>query len=163
MKRKQIYLIGGLTIVGLLLSKMSRAAYYTITDWLIPQFEGFRATPYWDQKQWTWGYGTRAPGETGVISREKALSDMRAYINADYAYLSGLITRPLSPAQWAALLSFSYNEGRGNADNLVENINSGNDAALGVQWKKYIYAGGAVSQDLIDRRETEFNIWQGNV
>ena len=24
--------------------------------------EGFAKTPFWDNKQWTWGYGTMAPG-----------------------------------------------------------------------------------------------------
>lgn len=156
-------MFGGLTLALILLSKMGRAAYYNITDWLIPQLEGFLPSPVWDYQQWTWGYGTRAPGPGGTITREKALADMRAYIDADYRYLSPLITRTLDANQWAALLSFSYNEGRGNADNLVSNINSGDTAALETQWKKYIYAGGAVNDGLVDRRETEWNIWQGTV
>lgn len=142
---------------------MARAAYYTITDWLIPQLEGFLAHPKWDNKQYTWGYGTRAPGPAGTITQAQALKDMRAYIDADYNYLKQLITRPLTAEQWAAYLSFSYNEGRGNADNLVANINSGDDDALETQWKKYIYAGGVVDDGLIDRRNTEWQVWSGNM
>jgi len=163
MKQKQLFITGGILLVLLLLSKMGHAAYYSITDWLIPQFEGFRSTPYWDVSRWTWGYGTAAPGPDGTISREKALADMRAYIDSDYAYLRPLLTRSLSANQWAALLSFSYNEGRYSADNLIKNINSGNEAALETQWKQYIYAGGDINSDLVARRETEYNIWRGEV
>jgi len=163
MKQKELFITGGILFVLLLLSKMGQAAYYSITDWLIPQFEGFRSTPYWDVSRWTWGYGTAAPGPDGTITREKALADMRAYIDSDYSYLKRLITRSLSANQWAALLSFSYNEGRYSADNLIKNINSGNEAALETQWKQYIYAGGDINDTLVARRETEYNIWRGEV
>lgn len=130
---------------------------------LIESLELFSAEPYWDVSRWSWGYGTRAPGSTGTITREQAAQELREHMQPDYTYLSGLITRPLQPHQWAALLSFSYNEGSGNADNLVDNINSGNDVALEQQWKKYIYAGGIINQGLIKRRDKEWDYWQGNV
>ena len=34
---------------------------------LIKSFEGFHPTPYWDFQQYSWGYGTRAPGANGPI------------------------------------------------------------------------------------------------
>jgi GH24 family phage-related lysozyme (muramidase) len=61
--------------------------------------------------------------------------------------------------QWAALLSFSYNEGIGRAYNLLDNINSGDDNALAAQMRKYIYAGGVVNDNLVERREKEINLW----
>lgn len=142
---------------------MGRAAWYTITDWLIPEFESFRAHPYWDYRQYSWGYGTRAPGATGTITREKALQEMRAYLTADYNTLSRLITRSLNANQWAALLSFSYNLGVDDAKNLVPNINAGRETALGEQWNKYIYAGGVKNSELIRRRGIEWNIWKGRI
>jgi len=125
----------------------------------IPSVEGFRSTPYWDVSRYSWGYGTAAPGPNGTITRDQAFADMLTHLLHDYEILKGQITRPLSVAQWAAYLSFSYNEGIGNADNLIDNINSHNDTALKTQWRKYIYAGGVVNQDLVERREKELALW----
>lgn len=164
MKRNEKYLVyGGLVLFLLLITKMGRSAWYTITDWLIPEFEGFRAHPYWDNGRWSWGYGTQAPGGTGTITKEQALKDMRAYLQSDYLFLKGLITRPLNANQWAALLSFSYNLGPANADNLIANINAYDDNALANQWKLYINSNGSPSADLIQRRNTEWRIWMGNM
>lgn len=38
----------------------------------LKQDEGFRAKSYWDVKQWTYGYGCRAPGECSTITKEAA-------------------------------------------------------------------------------------------
>lgn len=131
----------------------------SVLSTFIPSVEGFLSHPKWDYQQYTWGYGTRAPGPTGTITRDQAFADMLTYLLADYEKLKKRITRNLSAAQWAAYLSFSYNAGIGNAYNLVANINSGNDTALVTQWRKYIYAGGVVNDNLIDRREKELNLW----
>lgn len=125
----------------------------------IPSVEGFSSKSYWDESRYSWGYGTAAPGPDAYITREQAFSDMVAYLLRDYATLSGKITRDLTVSQWTAYLSFSYNEGIGNALNLVENINSGNDKALETQWNKYIYAGGVINDNLIERRKKEFALW----
>lgn len=122
---------------------------------IIPQFEGFRAHPYWDVSRYSWGYGTAAPGSTGTISEQQARADMLQRVQEDYNYLSNLISVDLTPLQWAALLSFSYNLGRGNADNLVYNINRGDWDALREQWLKYVYADGVVNSVLEDRRQKE--------
>lgn len=132
----------------------------------IPSVEGFHSYPYWDAKQWTWGYGTAAgfdPNQKpkGSISRAQAFKDMLQHLQQDYSYLQPLITRKLNANQWAALLSFSYNAGKYNADNLITNINSGNDAALFDQWRKYVYSNGSYSTGLFNRREKEISLWKG--
>ncbi len=127
---------------------------------LIQSFESFSPTPYWDVKRYSWGYGTPAPGATGTISRDEASQEMLPYIQDGYEYLLPMLSRTLSINQWAALLSFDYNEGPGNADNLIDNINSGDDAALEHQWKLYNKAGGQVSSNLIARRAREWEVWQ---
>ncbi len=161
MKKPTKYILIGAAVLLFLL--MARKAWYTITDWLLPQFEGFRENPYWDNKQYSWGYGTRAPGPSGTITRAQALQEMRKYLQADYEYFLPLITRSLSAEQWAAFLSFSYNLGRGNADNLLENINSNNDIALGEQWNLYNKSNGLTDPDLVERRALEWQIWQGKI
>lgn len=135
------------------------ATVYAITDVLIPEFEGFAAHPYWDVRRYSWGFGTPAPGPTGTITREQALKELQQHVQADMIYLSPMITRGLTPNQWAALLSFSYNLGIGNADNLIQNINSGDDVALEQQWKQYVRADGVVNQSLVQRRAREWQYW----
>lgn len=125
----------------------------------IPAVEGFSSTPYWDEKRYSWGYGTAAPGSTGTITRDQAFRDMLTYLLNDYSLLSTRITRSLTVSQWVALLSFSYNEGVGGAYNLVPLINSGDDGALATKWRKYIYSGGVVNDDLVERREKELSLW----
>jgi lysozyme len=85
--------------------------------------------------------------------------DAISHAESDRLYLRTLIRRDLNPEQWAALLSFSYNLGRGNADNLVNNINSGNNAALGDQWNQYVNAGGVPQDYLIARRAAEWQLF----
>ena len=125
----------------------------------IPAVEGFIPVSKWDYKQYSWGYGTRAPGPGLPITREKAFAEMLSHLMGDYDILRPQVTRVLNTNQWAAYLSFSYNEGVGSADNLLGNINSHNDTALATQWRKYIYAGGVVNQDLVERREKELALW----
>ena len=146
---------------------MGALAYKQFLVPFLQDWEVFSPTPYWDNKQWSWGYGTRVPGSvdspasrpTGTITRAQAVQDAITHTQTDYIYLKRLITVPLRPQQWAALLSFSYNEGPGNADNLVANINAQDMAALETQWKKYVYAGGEYDPDLADRRNAEWVLY----
>lgn len=158
-----ILIIAGIFGLALLTPVMVHAAsdVFQVTDYLIPQFEGFSATPYWDVSRYSWGYGTPAPGATGTITKEKAMTDMRAHVQNDFNHLYPKITRALNPNQWAALMSFAYQEGTGNpgAGALVPDINSGDDAALEIHFKKYIYADGMVSDDIVDRRNKEWDVW----
>jgi lysozyme len=125
----------------------------------VPSVEGFRSTPYWDVSRYSWGYGTAAPGATGTISRDQAFQDMIAYLLADYNALRKKVTRSLTVKQWAALLSFSYNLGVGDAYDLVPLINEGDFETLGTEWLRYIHSGGVVNQNLVDRRHKEWALW----
>lgn len=166
MKNNKVLLLGAVTFIILLMfpAFASGQGLFTTAEDLIISFEGFMPVSKWDYKQYSWGYGTRAPGPGLPISEGQARNELRSHIQNDYDYLSPLITRPLKATQWAPLLSFSYNEGPGNADNLIANINSGDDNALQVQWNKYIYvhdaAGNAlISDDLRERRASEWAMW----
>jgi len=146
---------------------MTFVSYKKFLQPFLQTWESFSSKPYWDYQQWSWGYGTKVPGSSndpginpgGTITRDQAMQDMIRYVQNDYNYLAPMIKRSLKPNQWAAYLSFAYNTGKGNADNLITNINSGNDAALEFQWKKYIYAGGEINSNLIDRRKAEWQLW----
>ena len=156
------YIIGGAVLLSLLMVN-----YKDVIKKFLEKWEGFRSTPYWDFRQWSWGYGTRVPGSTddpnvrppGTISRAQAMIDAIKHVDGDRAYLEPLLTRDLNSNQWAALLSFSYNLGRGNADNLIPNLNAGKFAALGDQWNQYVNAGGVPQDYLIDRRAAEWQLF----
>lgn len=146
------------------MSVHANSTVYDVTDWLIPSFEGFEPNPYWDVSRYSWGYGTAAPGPTGTISQAGALAAMRKVVADNYNILYPLITRQLTPNQWGAYMSFAYNEGTGNsntgAEALVNDINAGDDAVLEAHWKQYVYAGGAANNDLVTRRNKEWEVWQ---
>lgn len=127
-------------------------------DFIISQ-EGFIPVSRWDYQQYTWGYGTKAPGGGLSITESKARAELETYIQGDYSYLNALLTEPLNANQWAALLSFSYNLGRGNADNLVPNINAKDWDALRAQWSQYVNAGGVYNAGLAQRRSDELNLF----
>lgn len=154
-----IFGLAGVVLLGSVLGASFKDRLLDKLAQFIPSVEGFRSTPYWDVSRYSWGYGTAAPGATGTISREQAFSDMIAHLMSDYATLSSRITRSLNVNQWAALLSFSYNLGIGNALNLVSLINSGDIDALGDKWSRYVYAGGVVNSDLVDRRGKEWGLY----
>jgi lysozyme len=158
---KTEYVVAGGIIAVIAWVAMFRIRLVNKLSAFIPSVEGFRSSPYWDVNRWSWGYGTAAPGATGTITRENAFAEMLSYLLHDYEQLKPKITRSLTVAQWAAYLSFAYNlgAGSGGAKDLVPYINAGNDTALATQWKKYIYAGGVVNQDLVARRNKELALW----
>lgn len=152
-------LIGGLGAYIVYLHMTFKTRLINKLSAFIPSVEGFIPVSKWDYKQYSWGYGTSAPGPGLPITRDQAFAEMLTHLLSDYNTLRPQVTRALTTNQWAAYLSFSYNEGTGNADNLLPNINAGNNTALAAQWRKYIYAGGAVNQDLVERREKELALW----
>jgi lysozyme len=163
-KNEKYLLIGGGVLLALTLGAVS---YVTYLRPFLAAWESFSPVPYWDVKRWSWGYGTAVPGSipdpsirpSGSITRSAAFAAMQTHFENDKRYLMPLIRIPLNSRQWAALLSFSYNLGPGNADNLIPNINAGNRQALGDQWNEYIYSGGVVNSDLIERRAAEWSLF----
>lgn len=125
----------------------------------IPSVEGFEPHPYWDESRYSWGYGTRAPGSTGTISRDRAFADMLVYLLSDYDLLKSVITRALTVNQWVALLSFSYNLGNDDAVDIAPIINSGDDTALHNEWMRYVHSGGTRNPVLVNRRNKEWGLW----
>ncbi len=150
--------IGVLAAAMLLMGTFKTRLINTLASF-IPGVEGFRSTPYWDVSRWSWGYGTKAPGSTGTISRDQAFADMLSYLLSDYALLAKKVTRNLTVNQWAALLSFSYNLGNDDALALVPTINSGDDSVLHDKWMRYVHSGGQVNSTLVERRGKEWDLW----
>lgn len=161
MKLKPVHIILGAAAALFFLKGAFEDRLIAVLAKFIPSVEGFRATPYWDQSRYSWGYGTAAPGPDGTITREQAFADMVSYLLHDYQVLKAKITRGLTVNQWAALLSFSYNlgVGSGGAADLVPYINADDDTILSEKWMHYVHSGGVVNDTLVDRRQKELNLW----
>lgn len=140
---------------------------YEILKPFLANEEGFSEKPYWDVRQWTWGYGTKVPDSSdlkaiepvGTITKTQALIELVKHTDKDKEKLQKRITVKLNNNQWAALLSFSYNLGIGNAYNLITNINLQRWDILKEQWKKYHIADGRVNETLKKRRDRELNLF----
>lgn len=132
----------------------------------IAELERFVSKPYWDYKQWSWGYGTKVPDSTSspsvvpnkIITKDQAQVLMNKHITNDYNVLKPLVKKELTPNQWASLLSFTYNLGIGTGKTMVGHINR-NASNLEQLWKAYIYAGGVPNNGLIDRRNKEWKLY----
>lgn len=147
---------------------MGAVSYLTYLRPFLETWERFSSSPYWDVTRWSWGYGTEVPGSVrsrsvvpaGTITRDAAFKALQAHAANDYAYLAPLVVGPLNPRQWAAYLSFSYNVGPGNADNLLPNLNARDLDALGEQWSRYVYdSNGNYSSNLAARRAAEWDLF----
>lgn len=140
---------------------------------ILKSYEGFSAKPYWDYAQWTVGYGTECPKEKleyykqyGITEKEAEIllrdfiirfeEDVEAFINQ-----YGL---ELTPGQYDALVSFSYNCGSGwttetggTFHNAIKNGAKGSELlrAFGL----WCSAGGEILPGLIERRKCEANMY----
>jgi GH24 family phage-related lysozyme (muramidase) len=175
MNKKAIVIILIIAVI-LFLFKNRAMELYNLVSKLLARFEGFSSKPYWDVRQWTWGYGTKVPDKymsngkpkAGVtIDEVDAMVDAWNHIQESRNYLQGLVKINLTPNQWAAFLSFAYNEGNGNADNLINNINSRKWNALETQWKLYnkVLKNGVyvVSAALVERRAEEWKLFSSSL
>lgn len=165
MKNETKIFLGAGALIWLLSAGRS---YMGILRSFIPTVEGFTASPVWDYKQWSWGYGTAAgfdPNKkpAGTITPARAWLDAEKVIDSNYQALKSLVKKNLNGNQWAALLSFAYNAGVGNAKNIVETINNGSSQEVITRIKKYVYAGGVYNQGLANRREKEALMYLGKI
>ena len=132
---------------------------------LIKAYEGFSAKAYWDNTQWSIGYGTKST-QGATITEEEALTAMRAELleveNALNAFTDkyGL---SLSQNQFDALASLSYNCGtgwmnsNGRLRQAVTEGKSGNDFLFAISlWANISSVPNA---GLLKRRMSEANLY----
>lgn len=120
--------------------------------------EGFIPVSKWDYKQYSWGYGTKAPGGGLAITREQAKAEAIAYLADDLEWLQNTgIASKLNENQTIAVLSFMYNLGRGAFDGstLRRRIEQGRYAEAANEFAKWNKAGGVVLPGLVTRRAAE--------
>ena len=128
----------------------------------IKKKEGFSATPFWDHKQFTWGYGTPAT-EGQTISREEADKALRKRVDADRDYVINYGKKhgyDWSDQQVDALTSFTYNLGRGGLDQLTGGGKRDNKT-IASKIPLYNKASGQTLPGLVERRNEEAKWFAG--
>jgi lysozyme len=133
---------------------------------LIEGFEGFRSTPYRDAGRgiWTIGFGfTYLPdgspvtADTPPISRSDADARLSVGAARTLAMVRAMAHVPITDNQGAALTSFAWNEGTGalRTSTLLALLNQGEPAEAAKQFGAWVYAGGKMLSDLVERRAAE--------
>jgi len=121
----------------------------------IKGFEGYNEKPYWDYKQWTSGYGTRASGPNDTVDQAEAERRLQAEI-ANAAGLVDKFAPNLDPGTRAALTSLTYNAGGAwMQSGLGQAVRSNDPAAIRERFTQYTKAGGQTLPGLVNRRNAE--------
>lgn len=128
----------------------------------LEQFEGFHSTPYWDQQQYSWGFGTKAPGASGSISREQATTEMMNYLSGVEETIAEMVNVPLNQNQFDALASLIYNIGPGNFQNSTvrRELNQGNYEAAANAFGMWNRGNNGVLPGLVNRRRAEAELFR---
>lgn len=122
---------------------------------LIKQFEGFQDKSFWDHKQYTWGYGTKAIGLGLTITKEQAEIELAKEVAPLIKQLQATGVK-LTENQTIAFISFGYNLGASVMLKLVNRLKSGETIdAVKKSLLTYVNASGKPLKGLIDRRKRE--------
>jgi lysozyme len=126
----------------------------------IKGFEGYNPKPYWDYKQWTSGYGTRANGPNDVVDQAEA----ERRLNDEMTKAAALVDQfapGVDPGTRAALTSLTYNAGGSWMNSgLGQAIKSGDLDKARASFLQYTQAGGQHLPGLANRRAAEVG-WFG--
>ena len=142
---------------------MSKSISKTGID-LISSFEGIRLNAYDDGVGvWTIGIGTTIyPNGTKVkkgdkCTEEQALKYLQHDLKSFEKTVNDSVKVPLSPNQFDALVSLSYNIGSGAFKNstLLKKLNAKDYAGAADQFLVWNKGGGKVLKGLVRRRDAE--------
>lgn len=129
----------------------------------VRSIEGFRAKPYGDYHQSSWGYGTKAPGTSGTITPEQADAELQREMGSAREAVTAKFPN-LSPNQVEALSDATYNLGPKWMDGgaLADAVQSGDPRAVQSALLLYNHAGGEVLPALTERRTWEGQHYAGD-
>lgn len=128
---------------------------------LIKKYEGFRESAYkCPAGVWTIGYGHTQGVKAGqTVTKEQAEELLRDDLAGYEKYVDGYVsTYQLSQNQYDALMSFTYNCGKGNLDKLTSNGKK-DKGAVAADMLLYVYGGGKKLPGLIKRRKEEYDMF----
>ena len=144
---------------------------------LIKDFEGFFKYPYWDNTQYSVGYGTRCSGEDLEryqkygITEEEADKILREFLQSFEGYVNRFLDKydlEVTQEQFDALLSFTYNVGNAwmndtDATMTQAIINQATGSELIFAMVQWCVSAGKVEPGLIRRRLCEANLYLNGV
>ena len=115
-----------------------------------------KSAAFWDHKQYTNGYGTKANSATEVIDEQEADRRLRAVIQDNYDKIVEFVKDKYKwgPNQLDAMTSFVHNGGIGWLYQVTQNGRR-NNKEIADNMLKYINAGGKPKVSLIKRRQDE--------
>jgi GH24 family phage-related lysozyme (muramidase) len=123
--------------------------------------EGFRSKPYWDVRQWSTGFGTRASGPNDIVDRAEAERRLSEETGKVSSFLKANVKTPMTQGQHDALVSFGYNLGTDDIGKLLPDINAGDWNKVGSRMLSFNRAGGQVNPGLVNRRKQEAEMLLG--
>lgn len=130
---------------------------------LIKTFEGLELNAYKDSVDVpTIGYGHTKGVKMGqVITTDQAEQFLMKDVEKGEDAVNKLIKVPLNQNQFDALVSFTFNLGRGNfrKSTLRKVLNAGRYVEVPSQLTRWIYAGGEPLKGLLRRRQAEANLF----
>jgi lysozyme len=136
----------------------------------IGRHEGLRLTAYRDAAGvWTIGYGHTAAAGPPVPAAGMSVTaaEADAILGRDLARFEAAVTRlvtvPLSPQQFDALVSFAFNVGEGALarSTLLKKLNAGDVRGAAAEFGRWNKAGGRVLTGLTRRRAEERAMFEG--
>lgn len=140
----------------------------SLPDWLVNKIKGFEGTrgakqPYWDYKQWSGAYGTRANGPNDRYDLNEAERRLRNEVGKSWNTVNKRY--PNLPETWrGALTSLTYNAGgKWMNSGLGRALSSGNLDEARRRFAQYNKAGGKTLPGLANRRQKEISWLGGNV
>jgi len=129
---------------------------------LIKRWEGFSSTPYYCAAGVrTIGYGDTDPSivDRGHISKKEAEQFLTTRIKEIKNKVQTKLSAPVTDTQLVALISFYYNLGPGNFDNIARRINDGRVKEAGDAILLYDKCNGKSLKGLRDRRREEQHLF----
>ena len=118
-------------------------------------FEGYSASPYWDYRQYTSGYGTRASDPNERIDQATAEQRLSAELSKAADSVDSLGVQMPAGAR-NALISLTYNAGPGwMQSGLGDLVRAGDWTGARDRLLQYDKAGGQPNGGLAKRRATE--------
>lgn len=116
---------------------------------------------YWDEKQYSIGFGTKAKSKDEVITHEEAISRLNeatAKAKKDVIEFNKKFNYDWNQDQINALTSFTYNLGRENLLTLIESGRRGTEE-IADMILEYNMSGGKVNPGLTKRRKAEYELF----
>jgi lysozyme len=86
----------------------------------LKQDEDFKSKPYWDKKQWTYGYGCKAPGPKASIAEDMAaelLAKRTTQAISEFQHLFEYHVHKLNEVRQEAFVNMVFNMGPGSPKN----------------------------------------------